>query len=274
MAWFDPIVGAVIGLVVLGAIFVPLERKWPLVPRRLLRPQWRTDVAHFAFTGILDAGFAIVGIVAAFLLVGWWTPAPLAFLNAAPVLVTFPIALLLGNLLGYWSHRLSHTVPLLWRFHKIHHSSVHLDWLAAGRRHPLEQTWAGLFIGVPLIFLGFAPAEVGAVQIFNLLWGIFLHSNVRIRIPGVRHVIATPEFHHWHHSADPEHYNTNYSLFPWLDGIFGTRYMPEERSTEFGVRGYEPPGYVGQLMAPFRRRWRKRADGLEQGGPYKPTYRT
>lgn len=254
MAWFDPLVGAIVGLLVLGAVFVPIERKWPLVRRRLWRKGWRTDVLHFAVTGILDAGFAIAGIVVAFLLVGWWTPAPLAFMNAWPAPATFLIAFLFGNIAGYWSHRLSHTVPLLWRFHKVHHSSEQLDWLAAARRHPLEQTWVALFIGTPLIFLGFQPAEVAAVQIVNVLWGIFLHSNVRFRFRRLRHVIATPEYHHWHHSDDPARYDTNYALFPFIDRMFGTHHLEEGRATTFGVPGYDPGGYVRQLWEPFRRK--------------------
>lgn len=254
MAWFDPLVGALFFLLILGAIFVPLERKWPLVRRKLLRKGWSTDVAHLTFTGILDTGFAVVGIVIAFLLVGWWTPAPLAFMNAWPTGVTFLIAFVFGNVVGYWSHRLSHTVPLLWRFHKIHHSSQRLDWLAGVRRHPLEQTWGALFIGLPLIFLGFQPGEVGAVQVVNVFWGVFLHSNVRLRFKRLRHVIATPEYHHWHHSDDPARYNTNYALFPFIDKMFGTHYLADDRATTFGVPGYDPGGYVKQLVEPFRRR--------------------
>ncbi len=255
MALWDQILGGFVGVLILGAIFVPIERKWPLIRRKLLRPMWKTDVAHVAFTGILDSVFSVVGIVAAWLLVGWWAPAGIvAVVSAQPNWAQFLQVFILGNLIGYWAHRLSHTVPLLWRFHKIHHSSRHMDWLAAARRHPLEQTWNGLIVGVFLIFLGFQVQQIAAVEVFNVLWGIFLHANTNLRFRRLRHVIATPEFHHWHHSSDPARYNTNYSLFPWLDALFGTKYLPEERATEFGVPDFDPPGYIGQMIEPFRRR--------------------
>ncbi|MGB0653005.1 MAG: sterol desaturase family protein [Thermoplasmatota archaeon] len=249
------ILGPIIGLVVVGLLFAPLERKWPLVRRRLLRPGWRTDVAHFLFTGVLAGAAGVAGIVAAWLLVGWWAPASLhAAVGGQPVALQLVQVFILGNLIGYWAHRLSHEVPFLWRFHKVHHSSTHLDWLAAARRHPLEEAWNGLLVGVPLIFLGFQVQQVAALQAIQVIYAIFLHANVRWRLPGLRHVIATPEFHHWHHSDDPEHYNTNYSLFPWLDALFGTRYQPDHRARTFGVPGYEAGGYLRQMKEPFRRR--------------------
>lgn len=254
MAVVEQVLGAFVGIAVLAAVFVPIERKWPLVRQKTLRPMWKTDVTHLVVTGVLDTAFNVIGIVAAWLLVGWWAPASIAAaIGSQPYWLQALEVFLLGNLLGYWSHRLTHTVPLLWRFHKIHHSSRHMDWLAAGRRHPLEQTWTGLFIGVPLIFTGFQVEQIAFVQILNVFWGIFLHANTRIRFRRIRWLIATPEFHHWHHSDDPEHYNSNYSQFPWLDKLFGTAYLPEERATTFGVPDFDPPGYLGQMVEPFRK---------------------
>jgi len=73
------------------------------------------------------------------------------------------------------------------------------------------------------------------------------------RFRRLRWLIATPEFHHWHHSDDPTHYDNNYSLFSWLDRIFGTAYLPEPRATTFGVPDDEPGGYLRQLWEPFQR---------------------
>lgn len=249
---WEQIIGSLIGMVVLGAIFVPMERKRPLVKQKTFRKLWRTDVTHLLFTGFLDTAFTLVGIVAAFLLVGWWAPAGIAAaVNSQPYWVMVIESLLIGNLLGYWSHRLAHEIPLLWRFHKIHHSPRELDWLAGVRHHPLENAWTGFFIGVPLIFVGFQFEQVALIEIINGLWGIFLHSNTNFRFKRLRYIVATPEFHHWHHSAD--RYNTNYSLFPWMDKLFGTYHQPEERATRFGVDDYEPGGYFSQLREPFRR---------------------
>ena len=264
MAFVEEAIGSIIAVSIIGGAFALAERKWPLVEQRTFRKGWITDAMHLLFTGFLDRGFQLVGIVAAFLLVGWWAPASLgAFVQCQPIAVQYLEAFLLANILGYWAHRLSHTVPLLWRFHKVHHSSQRLDWLAGVRRHPLEQTWSGLLVGVPLIFFGFTLIQVAAVDIVLGLWGVFLHSNTAFTGKRIRQVIATPAYHHWHHSDDPARYNTNYSLFPWIDAMFGTKYITDERATTFGVPGYEPGGYVKQMIEPFRRK-RKEVQFIER----------
>lgn len=251
MDWLGPVVG----LVLLGLLFTPIERKWPLIRRRFFRPLWFTDALHVLLTGVLANAAALVGIVAAWLLVGWWAPPSLqAAIQGQPMAWQIVEVVVLGNLIGYWAHRWSHEVPFLWRFHKIHHSSKELDWLAAARRHPLEETWNALVFGVPLIFLGFQVTQVAAVQVAQVLWAIFIHANVSIRFPLLRQIVATPEFHHWHHSADPRRHNTNYSIFPWLDRLFGTYYQPGWRTQDFGVPGYAPGGYIRQMLEPFRRK--------------------
>lgn len=255
MAFWEEALGGFFALLLVAAIFIPIERKWPLIPRKFRRKLWKTDVLHVVLTGLMDRGFAVVGIVAAWLLVGWWAPAGIAaVVNSQPYWLMVIESLFLGNLIGYWSHRLTHTVPILWRFHKIHHSPRHMDWLAGVRHHPLEQAWGGFFIGVPLIFIGFQFEQVALIEIVNGLWGVFLHSNTRLRFKRLRYVVATPEYHHWHHSADPQHYNTNYSLFPWIDKAFGTYHQPNDRAMEFGVPDYDPRGYVSQMIEPFRRK--------------------
>ncbi|MGB1586038.1 MAG: sterol desaturase family protein [Thermoplasmatota archaeon] len=254
MAFVEEAIGTIVFVTIIGGGFALMERKWPLVKQRTFRKGWFTDALHLFFTGFLDRAFQFVGIVIAFLLVGWWAPATLAgAIQSQPLALQYLEAFLLANVLGYWAHRLSHTVPLLWRFHKVHHSSQHLDWLAGVRRHPLEQTWSGLLVGAPLIFFGFTLFQVAAVDIVLGFWGIFLHANTRFNGKRIRHLIATPAYHHWHHSDDPMRYNTNYSLFPWIDGLFGTKFISDERATTFGVPGYEPGGYVKQMIEPFRR---------------------
>jgi len=65
--------------------------------------------------------------------------------------------------------------------------------------------------------------------------------------------IVTPDFHHWHHTMEPEAIDHNYaSHFPFLDYLFGTAVKPDRFPDEYGVRGgYVPPGFVRQQLFPF-----------------------
>jgi len=89
--------------------------------------------------------------------------------------------------------------------------------------------------------------------VFVTLLAIFQHANVRFRFPGVRWIINTPEWHHWHHAIDAEARDKNFGL-PVVDKLFGTAYLPQDRRpTGFGVPDPVPQdGYLRQLAYPFR----------------------
>ncbi len=113
------------------------------------------------------------------------------------------------DVLIYWAHRLSHEVPLLWRFHALHHSIEHMDWISAFRNHPID----GFILGPPVVFLlaaGFPLETTGALAVLQAVIGIFVHANVRWRLKPIQRLI-TPEFHHWHHANDAEAIISNYS---------------------------------------------------------------
>ena len=85
---------------------------------------------------------------------------------------------------------------------------------------------------------------------------IFIHANVRMNFGPVRWLIATPQFHHWHHAHEPRAYNTNYAgEFPILDALFGTLYLPADRwPAQYGIDESEPAGYLRQLAWPLHTR--------------------
>jgi sterol desaturase/sphingolipid hydroxylase (fatty acid hydroxylase superfamily) len=153
---------------------------------------------------------------------------------------------------------LSHEVPLLWRFHAVHHSSERLDWLAAARLHPLEGFLGGLVIAPPLILIGIAPGVLGVFSAFVTFWAVFQHANVTWRLRWLEPFWSTPEYHHWHHSDEPQARNKNYAgLLPIFDRVFDTQYRPTDRRPQvYGIGGGMPEGYVAQMAVPFRRRAR------------------
>jgi sterol desaturase/sphingolipid hydroxylase (fatty acid hydroxylase superfamily) len=247
--------GIVVGLVILAIIFVPLERLFALRPRQVLRAGWRTDVVHY----LINGAALKVGLVVAVAVVGTvlraCVPAPFrAAIAASPGWVQIVAALTITTVGGYAGHRAAHEVPLLWRFHRVHHSVREMDWLAANHLHPLDQIFIRSAAVLPLYALGFGRISLGAFVILTTLQAVFVHANVRLTFGPLRWVIATPQFHHWHHAREPQAYNSNYAgEFPAVDALFGTLYLPAQRwPAQYGVDDNEPTGYLRQLMWPLR----------------------
>lgn len=238
-------------------IFTPLERFFALRrEQKVFREGWRTDVIHFLLNRFLIDGGSFVVVV--ILMIFWhWAISPnfQAKVAAQPFLLQFIEAVLIVDLIGYFYHRLSHTSPTLWRFHAVHHSSAQMDWLAAARLHPLDQIFSRALMFVPLYALGFTKETFGAYLVFGAFQAIFIHSNIRFRFGILRWIIATPEYHQWHHSSDEEAKNKNFAgQFPILDFVFGTLYLPKNKMPQtYGISELMPKGYTAQLMFPFRK---------------------
>ena len=246
--------GIVFQVAVLAIIFIPLERLCALHPRRVLRQGWRTDLVHYLVNGAaLKVGLVVSAVVVGGVL-RVLVPAPLRIgVGASPGWVQITAGLAIAMVGGYAAHRAAHEVPLLWRFHRVHHSVREMDWLAANHLHPLDETITRSAAVLPLYALGFGRVSLGAFIILITLQAIFIHANVRISLGPLRWVIATPQFHHWHHAREPRAYNTNFAgEFPVLDALFGTLYLPRDRwPAQYGIDDTEPAGYLRQLAWPF-----------------------
>lgn len=242
--------GAVIGIAALFLLFVPLEKLFALRPQRIFRRGLLTDLTHLLVNNLLvTAGTIALVVVAAI---------PLLWVRALDVesLLSTGAAIALAAVLAfvgqYWGHRLTHRVPFLWRFHAVHHSIEQMDWVAAGRLHPIDQAFTQAFTVLPLFVLGYDGGVFAGVAVFVTLLALFQHANVRLRFPVVRWVINTPEWHHWHHALDEEARDKNFGL-PVVDKIFGTAYLPKgKRATAFGTTSPVPQdGYLSHLRYPF-----------------------
>ena len=245
----------VFGLIVLAAVFVPLERLAALHPQRVLRRMWKTDLVHLLVNNVLSTiGLVVVIAIPALLLRAAVGSGVQAAVGSQPLWLQFVEALALTEVAGYLAHRATHRVPLLWRFHAVHHSISEMDWLAAGRLHPIDQVFTRSCVILPLFVLGFGKATFGAYLVFATVWAIFIHANVRFTFGPLRWVFATPEFHHWHHTNDAGATNHNFAgQLPVLDLIFGTFHLPGRQwPTSYGIDDAVPETYLGQLAWPFR----------------------
>ncbi|HQY04946.1 MAG TPA: sterol desaturase family protein [Lacunisphaera sp.] len=187
----------VIAFVVLCAIFVPLESLFPLVRRQSWqRPGVVTDIIHFFITGAIRKLLVIFTLVVLVYWLGFLVYPPLQrTMLSLPWWLQFVIANVVFDVGAYWGHRWAHTLPFLWRFHAVHHSSEHLDWVAASRLHPFDQTFIRICGILPVYLLGFTKETFGALIAFEGLLAIFIHANVRWRFGWLEWLVATPAFH-------------------------------------------------------------------------------
>ena len=259
-------VAVAIGLVVAGysaavaiaAVFVvgvPLEKLWPRHRQRVRRPELSTDLLWAMLAPLSQIIGAVVAIVIGLVSLAWVPALPLRpLVLAMPGPVRAITGFLLFDFLVYLSHRASHELPFLWRFHSVHHSTRTLDWVSGFRTHPLDGVFAAPAFAV-LLGAGFSLRIAGALAVVQVILGISAHLNVRWELRPLQRFVFTPEFHHWHHSNEREAWNKNYGVFlPIWDILFSTCYLPGDRRPEsYGIDQPMPSGVLAQLMQPFRR---------------------
>ncbi len=244
-------------LVLLAVIFVPLERLCALHPQRIFRPGLLTDLGYFLLGAVipglvLGAPLSLVaGTMHAIIPPAWH-----AMVGGWPLWFRLPIALLIGETGFYWGHRLTHRIPMLWRFHAIHHSAEQMDFLVNTRAHPVDLVFTRLCGLVPLYVMGLAGPGQSFVSVlvvvFGTVWGFVIHANLRWRLRPLGWLLATPAFHHWHHARGGPDGRNYAAMFPILDRIFGTHAVPNVWPEHYGITEPLAPTLAGQLAAPFR----------------------
>jgi sterol desaturase/sphingolipid hydroxylase (fatty acid hydroxylase superfamily) len=257
--------------------------------RRALFPRWLVRSASTR----ADLGFWLLNTMATGIMIGWaalsfpavahWTDAALVALLGAPPAPFLPLpgvvaietfTLFLAYEFAYWlDHYLSHEIPFLWEFHRVHHTAETLSPVTVFRVHPVDSL---VFYNITVLVM----APISAVAGFLLGTGghdlkldgtnvivlayIFLtfhlqHSHIWIAFTGpLGRIFASPAHHQIHHSSDPDHFGRNLgaglAVFDWL---FGTLRIPL-RQPERLIFGVEPSQHAphtigGGLITPFVR---------------------
>jgi sterol desaturase/sphingolipid hydroxylase (fatty acid hydroxylase superfamily) len=249
----------VVWLVILTAIFVPLERMFALHPQRIFRRDVGVDLCYYFGNSLLTVAALAFPLAILASVVHRIVPSPiLAFTAGLPLWARLAAAFVVGEIGFYWGHRWSHEIPFLWRFHSVHHSPVELDFLTNTRGHPVDIAFTRLCGFVPLYALGLMQGTTGHIDVgpalivvVGTLWGFFIHANLRLRFGWLEWLVATPAFHRWHHTNDANRDHNYASMLPVMDRLFGTFHLPRTWPPSYGIDAPMSPRLADQLLAPL-----------------------
>jgi len=206
------------------AVLAVAER---LAPRRATgdrRRRWLTNYALTALNLVVLMALPVTLIGSA----AWAQDRGWGLFNrlALPAGVAVVATLLVRAFVSFATHWLMHKVPVLWRFHRVHHLDTELDVSTTVRFHPLESVLA-LGPGVALVVaFGLSPWVLIGYELLDVAVTLFSHANLRLP-PAVdrvlRYLIVTPDLHRIHHSSWQPETDSNFgAVFPIWDLVFCT----------------------------------------------------
>ena len=251
--------GAFVGLFAVFALWEMATPRRRLTARKSVR--WFSNLALVAMNSLLVP--LLVPIVALGMAKlaqeqGW------GLLNnfSVPYLVAFVCTLLALDFIIYLQHVMFHSVPILWRLHRVHHSDVDLD-VSSGTRFHIFEILISMGIKVAAIAL-IGPPVLAILAFEVLLNGTAMFNHANIRLPDrvdrlLRMFLVTPDMHRVHHSIIRTELDSNFGFnLPWWDYLCGTyRAQPEagHEGMTIGVDRFrsEKDQYLHNLlMQPFR----------------------
>lgn len=223
------------------------EHLWPL---RARKSRWFARFAiNMAMTVLVfGVGFFLVrnvGLTSAERgrMAGWG----LCYLLPMPLWLSIPVGFCLLDLTFYWWHRANHRIPVLWRFHNVHHVDPDLDVSTSFRFHVVEVGYSSLFRVAQVLVLGVSPVAYLTYETAFTIGTMFHHANVRLpyRLEyWLNKVFVTPRMHGVHHSAVRTETNSNYSVvFSWWDRLHRTLVLNvRQADIDVGVPAYQRAG--------------------------------
>ena len=162
-------------------------------------------------------------------------------LQTWPLWAKLVFGLLLVDLLDWAQHLLMHKVPVLWKFHKVHHSQREINFFTNSRTHFIDDLTFNFVSVLPFVFLSFEIPQIWVILVIQKWHPLLIHANIRTNLGPLKYILVTPQSHRVHHSLQPEHYDKNYGcVFAIWDQMFGTQVRDYEVYPDTGINEYFP----------------------------------
>ncbi|MCY7362452.1 MAG: sterol desaturase family protein [Ignavibacteria bacterium] len=230
---------SLIVIVIVAIAMVLLEKLFPYTKdQKIFREGFFNDIIMYSIVQSYLLGLIIFGFLNwvkfntnlyQYSIVGNW-----------PIWTQVIFFLVIHDFYIYWFHRWQHNNKILWRTHEAHHSPKTVDWLSGSRSHSFEILINQSVEFAPIILLGAAPEVAIYKGMISAIWGMFIHSNINVRLGKLQYFINGPEMHRWHHSDEggKEYQNNFGTKFAVWDWIFGTAFLPNpdvRKPKQFGL---------------------------------------
>jgi sterol desaturase/sphingolipid hydroxylase (fatty acid hydroxylase superfamily) len=163
---------------------------------------------------------------------------------------------------GAWlAHYVEHRIPVLWRFHLVHHSDTHVDTTTANRHHPGESVIRFVFTLIGVVIVGAPVAIIMLYQSLSVVLSQFNHANIaipKVVDKWISYIIVSPNMHKVHHHHQLPYTDTNYgNIFSIWDRIFRTFSVKDPETLVYGVDTYpaaaENANLKSLLKIPFNK---------------------
>lgn len=244
-------------------IFWIIEGSIPLIQMQYKKNKFRHAAVNFGFTVIhliIHTFLAIIIIaisdwcrINGFGLVQW--------LNAG-IAGTILISVFVLDFFGGWLvHITEHKVPVLWRFHVVHHADNNVDVTTGLRHHPIESILRGLFFFAGILIAGAPMYAVMLFQTLIVLATAFTHAN--ISLPNwldrtLSFILVSPNMHKVHHHWKQPYTDSNYgAVFSIWDRLLGTFMKLDHKEIRYGLDRYysneQDENFVELMKKPFGR---------------------
>ena len=236
--WSDWVILSPTIIVVSSQVFLLLERLFPYDKgQKVFRNGWFNDFVMYTLVQSYVLGLVINALIQ------WLDHASASRLHLVgswPVWAQLGFFFVTHDFYIYWFHRLQHRNKWLWRTHEAHHSPKEVDWLSGSRSHAVEILINQTVEYAPIVLLGAKPEVALMKGTLDAVWGMYIHSNLNVKVGPIQWIINGPEFHRWHHALEwgawGDGYGQNYGtkLAIW-DYLFGTVYRPKDKPKAYGL---------------------------------------
>ena len=241
--------------IVLFALALIVKGRTVFAEMRAALPETRTNISLYAVDLLIVTPLLILpGLV---LIERAMNGAGLQFVDtseweALPAAATGFAVLFLGDMIGYFRHRIEHS-RVLWPAHAVHHSDTRMTWLTLMRLHPVNRVTTACFDAAVLALLGFPAWALVFLALVRHFYGAFIHMNLDWTFGPLGRLFVSPAMHRWHHVLDGPGVGKNFAtIFSVFDQVWGTYYVPGACRDRLGVPEDMGHGALGQLWHPFK----------------------